>query len=180
MPLRSSLPFRLHDKTKKTWWHRWTPSVLFYYHVMQNKPACKPDELSIVLTLKQNLPVLQQNSCTDEQLKGEVSVDGLQLWLWTVLCKYNLVIHLLWVAVMAFFYIFYYYICHLRWCFGPVFPDTWLVPLAGKWAPGGHNWGSQTDVGHHCVQTLSGNPAVTTCRWVSEYEWKQMCKCEYF
>ena len=46
----------------------------------------------------------------------------------------------------------------------PVFPDIGRGRLAARWAPGGHNSGSQTSVVRHCVQTPFGNPAVATLK----------------
>ena len=47
------------------------------------------DELYIISTLQQRFSVLYQDGCTDKELKSEVSIDGLQLWLWIVICKHH-------------------------------------------------------------------------------------------
>lgn len=52
-----------------------------------NAPAGELDELCFISALQQGLSVLQQDSRADEEFKGEVRVDGLQFWLWAVLCK---------------------------------------------------------------------------------------------
>lgn len=64
-----------------------------------------------------------------------------------------------------------FWVSHLCCIFVPAFPDTWLGLLAGKWAPGGHSSGSQTNAAHPCVQTPSGNPAAATLR-----RQQQMCE----
>jgi len=45
----------------------------------RNEPAGKLDELDVVSAPQQRLSVVQQNGCTDEELKGEVGVEGRQL-----------------------------------------------------------------------------------------------------
>lgn len=47
------------------------------YHT--DEPARELDELHFISALQQRLSVLQQDGSTDEELKGEVGVDGLQL-----------------------------------------------------------------------------------------------------
>lgn len=49
-----------------------------------NKPACKLNELHFIAALQQSLSVLQQDGSTDEELEGEVCVDGLLLWFRTI------------------------------------------------------------------------------------------------
>lgn len=49
-------------------------------------PAGELDELRFISALQQRLSVLQQDGRADKEFKGEVCVDGLQLWLWAVLC----------------------------------------------------------------------------------------------
>lgn len=125
-----------------------------------NKPAGKLYELDVISALQERVPVIQQNGCTDEELKGEVCVDSVELRLWTIFCKHHREKTWMWEFSEAP---------------GALFPGIHLLcflvlashddapgPPAVRWAPGGHNSGSQTSAELHCAQTLFGNRAGAT------------------
>lgn len=76
MLFKSSVPWRLHKKPYVKPKHKRNKWPLLR---QTDKPAGKLDELYFILAFQQRLSVLQQDGSTDEELKGEVSVDGLQL-----------------------------------------------------------------------------------------------------